>query len=151
MAIVIPKVPTQDIDEVVSDVLADFFLYIEKGIPVPHVRALLNTIGRRRIADFHRNREGAPPTAAFDAERHEHVHSSDRMEDERIGQVLTNDILDGLPSELRSVAYARFVAYLSVEQTAEELNLTIDMVKKRSQLARAQLRVIVSEGFRYDA
>ena len=142
MAIVGRKIPPPDVEDVFADVMADFFLYIEKGTPVPYVRGLLNQIGRRRIADYHRAREGAPPSTEFDHETHEHARISDTFDDERIGEVIVNEILEELPSDLHDVAVARFVLDLSVKDTAAELDLTVDVVKKRSQQARDQLRDI---------
>jgi DNA-directed RNA polymerase specialized sigma24 family protein len=101
---------------------------------------LLNQIGRRRIADYHRARESAAPTTEFDPDTHEHVRVSDTFEDEYIGKVLVNEILNQLPSDLHDVAFARFVLDLSVNDTAAELDLTVDVVKKRTQLAREQLQ-----------
>ena len=152
MAIVIPKIPPQDVEEVATDILADFFVYIEKGEPVPHARALLNRIGNRRIADFYRAREGVPAMREFDPDVHEGRRVSHTFELERIGEVLANDILDQLPPELRDVAHARFVAGLGVQETAHALGLTVDVVKKRSAAARERLREIVErKGYQRDS
>ena len=143
--IVAMKVPTQDVQDVAAEVLAHFFLNVARLTPIPHARALVNTIARRRIADYYRVPDAATQSVPLEDD-HQDIVMASASDSEVIGEILTNEIIQQLPEQLRDVARARFVAYLGVARTASELHLSIDVVKKRSVDAERRLRQIIEGG-----
>jgi DNA-directed RNA polymerase specialized sigma24 family protein len=73
------KVPIQHCEDVVGNVLESFVKSAFDGKVIRSVRAFIATIAQRRIADFHRDREGDPEQLPL---RGEHVGEDDAHGDE---------------------------------------------------------------------
>ena len=121
------------VEDLVCHTMADFWEYVEKGSPVKYVRALIKTIGNRRATDYVRKRLAQPHVESLDSDfAHESRTPVDSKAMKAFGQLFTNALLDRLPAHLRSLAYLRFGAGLTVDQAAHELGITRDVAKKRS-------------------
>lgn len=148
-------------DELVAQAHLALLEKIEGGEPIDNVKGLLCTILRRRVVDWHRRR-GGMEVDTKDDRFWEHLAASttpfdsgpDRIadaEEREAVQRVANTILDALPAEEREVLLARDLEELGVAETARQLGLTEDQVKKRRQRAIESARRIVEErGLRHD-
>lgn len=130
----------RDADDLASEVFLDVF----RGLPrfegdEAGFRAWVFTIARRRVVDVRRRasrrvRTVGPP--AFDP-----VGGDVEVEAlERLGGDEVASVLAGLSDDARTVLLLRFVADLSLEQTAEAMGRTVASVKALQHRALAALK-----------
>lgn len=106
-------------------------------------RSWVFTVTHSRIIDQRRKDRRRPPIA--DAEVPEVAVDDDADRDGQLGRVAAMAMLDGLPAKQRDVAALRFVAGLSVEQTAQVLGRRAGAVRVASHRALASLQAQFDE------
>ncbi len=155
------KAPAEMAEDVVAEAYLEFCELLAAHKPIHNAKALLCQIVRfRGIDGYRRHRQLAKFTTQVD----ETIWSSLRelpdvladTPEETIVSLDTahfasNLILDELPDEERRVLIMRHVQELSVAQTAMQLNMTEDQVKKRTRRAKElAYRVAQERGLLHD-
>lgn len=150
-------------EDVVDDLVADTYLALVKklnaGEPVQKVKGLLGTILRNRIADEYRRRKSVAEehvdevfwTRSADSPNAVYNDHVEVVDEQMSSASLVNTILKELPVPERDVLIARHVDELSVAETAVQLHITEDQVKKRTRQAlRLARQIIEAKGLMND-
>jgi RNA polymerase sigma factor (sigma-70 family) len=145
--------PAYRAEDIAAEAHFELYRSMRGGEVVKNVGGLLRTIVQRRAIDDVRRAANNYEHAADDEfwARYAEVDavSTDNVEDDVINRLATsnmvNQIMDELPSELRSVLLDRHGYAMSVQETAAHLGLTEDQVKKRTRDALARAQAIARE------
>lgn len=140
-------------EDIVAEAQLELYRSMIAGKTIQNVGGFLITIVRRRAIDEVRRasnkyeHQGDNDYWARYAEAD--AVAMDNVEDEVTSRLMAmgivNPILDELPLDLRRVLLARHGADLSVDETATQLGLTVDQVKKRTKEALARAKAIAHE------
>lgn len=161
LAIAQAKAPIEMVEDVVADAYLEFYELLITDKPIHKAKALLCQIVRFRSIDEHRKRQRLKK---FTMQVDETIWSSlndlpdvlaDTPEEAIVSldkaHFASNLILDALPDEERRVLILRYVYELSVADTAKQLSMTEDQVKKRTQRAKKLAYSVAQErGLIYD-
>ena len=155
------KAPAEMAEDVVAEAYLEFYEMLADRKPIYNARALLCRIVRLRgIDEYRRHRRLAEVTTQVDETMWSGLRDlPDVLADTPEETVVSHDtarfasnvILDALPEEERLVLILRHVQELSVAETATQLNMTEDQVKKRTQRAKEHAyRVAQERGLLHD-
>ena len=98
VAKVVAKVPREDVPDVVMEVMASMLNSTFDGKVIGQFRAFLLKVTSRRIADFHRKREGNPDQLALDEEHEgdDGVHGAVVSSPDGTVDVEIRDLVEGV-------------------------------------------------------
>jgi len=155
------KAPTEMAEDVVAEAYLEFYEMLAAHKPIHHAKGLLCQIVRRRsIDEYRRHQRQARVTAQVDETMWSGLRElpdvlADTPEETVVSldtaHFASNLILDALPDEERRVLILRHVQELSVAETAVQLNMTEDQVKKRTRRALSHAyRVAQERGLLHD-
>ena len=93
---VVARVPTNHCDDVVMNALESFVKSVFRGKVIHSVRAFMATIVQRRIADFHRDREGDPEQLPLAGEHvgEEDSYGAEESVEGETGLIAAKDAID---------------------------------------------------------
>ena len=160
-AIARAKAPTEMAEDVVAEAYLEFYEMLAAHKPTHHAKGLLCQIVRRRsIDEYRRHQRQARVTTQVDETVWSGLRElpdvlADTPEETVVSldtaHFASNLILDALPDEERRVLILRHVQELSVAETAMQLNMTEDQVKKRTRRAKEHAyRVAQERGLLHD-
>ena len=155
------KAPIEMAEDVVAEAYLEFYEMLAAHKPIQNAKGLLCQIVRRRsIDEYRRHQRQARVTVQVDettwdglcelpdvlaSTPEEAVVSLDTA------HFVSNLVLDALQDEERQVLILRHVQELSVAETAVQMNMTEDQVKKRTQRAISHAyRVAQERGLLHD-
>jgi RNA polymerase sigma-70 factor (ECF subfamily) len=155
------KAPIEMAEDVVAEAYLEFYEMLAAHKPIRNAKGLLCQIARRRSIDEYRRYERRKRvTAQVDETMWSGLRElpdvlADTPEETVVSldtaHFASNLILDALPDEERRVLILRHVQELSVSETARQLNMTEDQVKKRTQRALSHAyRVAQERGLLHD-
>lgn len=155
------KVPNDMAEDIVAQAYLEFYELLDQQRPIDNGKALLCRIVRLRSIDAYRRlRQARLLTPQVNETTWDGLHElpdvlADTPEEivvsDDTAHYAANQILDELSKEEREVLILRSVHYLSVAETAAQLHLTQDVVKKRMQRAiRHAYRVAEERGLLHD-
>lgn len=155
------KAPAEMVEDVVAEAYLEFYEMLAAHKSTHNAKGLLCQIVRRRsIDEYRRHQRHARVTVQVDETMRSGSGElpgvlTDTLEETVISlnmaQFASNLILDALPDEERWVLILRHVQELSVAETARQLNMTEDQVKKRTQRALSHAyRVAQERGLLHD-
>lgn len=155
------KAPAEIVEDVVAEAYLEFYELLVAQTPIRNAKGLLCLIVRRRSIDEHRQHQKIVKHTQIvdEAMGSDILEIPDAMagtpEEIIVAQdtalFVSNLILDALTDEERRVLIMRYVQELSVAETAVQLNLTVDQVKKRTQRAsKLAYRVAQERGLLHD-
>ncbi len=133
----------EDAQDAVAEVFMNLHEHLEKGKSVRYVKAFLRTLMTRRIADILRkprevaefmndlaDEQGNVPQELI-------VNPYTKVDKDMVFRSLKNALLEKVPSPEREILILRHYHGLSVEETASRLNITVDIVKKKTRSAKS--------------
>ncbi len=139
------KAPAEMAEDVVAEAYLEFYEMLAAHKPIHNAKGLLCQIVRHRsIDEYRRHQRQARVTAQVDETMWSGLRElpdvlADTPEETVVSldtaHFASNFILDVLPDEERRVLILRHVQELSVAETAMQLNMTEDQVKKRTRRA----------------
>ena len=155
------KAPAEMAEDVVAEAYLEFYELLAAQKPIHNAKGLLCQIVRRRgIDEYRRHLRLAKVTTQVDETMWSGLRElpdvlADTPEETAVSlntaHFASNLILDALPDEERWVLILRHVQELSVAETAMQLNMTEDQVKKRTQRAKEHAyRVARERGLLHD-
>jgi RNA polymerase sigma factor (sigma-70 family) len=148
---VLLKIPEADVEDVTGAVVTSAMTTVFRGESVGEFRALLNRIVSRRIADFHRSREGNPRIDPLPGGGEEAGSAEEPAVEPETGAVEVGMVTDDLLEELNA-AHRRVVELHVIESrpAAEAARAVADMTEANvHQIAsrfRRSLREALYEG-----
>ena len=155
------KAPAEMAEDVVAEAYLEFYEMLAAHKPIHNAKALLCRIVRLRgIDEYRRHQRLAEVTTQVDETVWSGLRElpdvlADTPEETVVSlntaHFASNLILDVLSDEERWVLILRYVQELSVAETAMQLNMTEDQVKKRTQRAKEHAyRVAQERGLLHD-
>jgi RNA polymerase sigma factor (sigma-70 family) len=155
------KAPAEMVEDVVAEAYLEFYEMLAAHKPIHHAKGLLRRIVKRRsIDEYRRHQRQARVTAQVDETMWSGLRElpdvlADTPEETVVSlntaHFTSNLILDALLDEERRVLILRHVQELSVAETAMQLNMTEDQVKKRTRRAKEHAyRVAQERGLLHD-
>ncbi len=155
------KAPAEMAEDVVAEAYLEFYEMLAARKPIHNAKGLLCRIVRLRgIDEYRRHRRLAKVTAQVDETVWSGLRElpdvlADTPEETIVSLDTThfasNLILDALSDEERRVLILRHVQVLSVAETAMQLHMTEDQVKKRTRRAKEHAyRVAQERGLLHD-
>lgn len=155
------KMRSEEAEDIVEEALLSLYQHLSTKECPENVEAWSGDVVTKRIADHYRLRRNteellAPPIFW---EGHANRQKAQRgvgsnpltaaIKKEEQRQV--NVLLDDLPEDVRSVVEAHYYDELPWAEVAAQLNLTIDVAKKRSKTALSMMsKMAVKRGFKHD-
>jgi len=149
------KAPAEMAEDVVAEAYIEFYEMLAAHKPVHNAKGLLCQIVRfRGIDEYRRHQRLAKVITQVDETIWSGLRElpdvlADTPEETivslDIAHFASNLILDALPDEERRVLILRHVQELSVAETAMQLNMTEDQVKKRTQRAKKHAYCVAQE------
>ncbi|MGO8949677.1 MAG: RNA polymerase sigma factor [Ktedonobacterales bacterium] len=161
LAIARSKLPAEMAEDIVAEAYIEFYELLDGQRQIENGRALLCRIVRLRSIDTYRRlRKARQVTPQVDETVWGNLRElpdvlgdtpEEAVVSDDTAQYASNVILDALTKEERQVLILRSVHDLSVAETAAQLHLTEDVVKKRMQRAiRHAYRVAEERGLLHD-
>ena len=133
----------EDADEVAQETLLKVFQSIDQLREPEHVRSWVFRIARN-VCLMQRRKSVFAPTAELPAEdlplADDSEHADERLLKAELRAVIERVVME-LPPTYRSVVLLRDLEGLSTEETAQVLDLGIDVVKTRLHRGRAAMRL----------
>lgn len=146
----VPRHLVSEVELAVAQTYVNLWRMIERGDPIIHTKGLLRQILKRRLIDLMRSmsfQQKQQPVDDTFWEGYDEVtiDSPEQDIEAQESEQLVNDLLARLPPVERDVFIARHLDQQSVIETAEQLKLTEDQVKKRCRAAIQQLRQYLNQ------
>ena len=149
------KAPAEMVEDVVAEVYLEFYEMLAAHKPIHNAKGLLRRMVQlRSIDEYRRHRRLAKVTVQVDETMWSGLRElpdvlADTPEETVVSldtaHFASNLILDALPDEERRVLILRHVQELSVAETAMQLHMTEDQVKKRTRRAKEHAYRIAQE------
>lgn len=136
-AIVASKVRPEEVEDTAAEVLFNFYQRLKETEPIASVRAWLRHVAGLRCIDVYRARARRPTEPLLD-EQEEELAGSSVDPQQMVSRIVANDLLESLSEEHARILFVRYYLDKTVEQTAQILGMTVDMVKKRAPEALRQ-------------
>lgn len=141
------KIPKEDVEDVASDVLESAITSAFRGASTGEFIAWLNTISQRRIADYHRRREGKPTTTSLSAGEDEDL---DLPAPSEAGyaetQMVITQVLATLKETHRTAVEQHVLDQRPAKEVGVELGLSEDNVAQIASRFRRKLRAALEGG-----
>ena len=155
------KIPAEMAEDIVAEAYLEFYEMLEARKPIHNAKALLCRIVRLRSIDaYRRYKHLTKMIIQVDETTWSGLRELPDMLTDTPEEIIasldtahsvSNFILDALPDEERRVLILRYVHELSVADTAKQLSMTEDQVKKRTQRAKKLAYSVAQErGLIYD-
>ena len=122
------RVPAPDVEDVAMTAILDAIRSAFKGVSKGEFVKWLNTIVSRRIADYHRAKEGKPPLTPLPTENldDDEVWGEEPSEPDHTGEVHVQSVIDACLAKLspphRAVVERNVFEDLSAQDTAAQVN-----------------------------
>jgi RNA polymerase sigma factor (sigma-70 family) len=122
------RIPRQDIEDVAMTAILSAIRSAFDGVSKGEFVNWLNTIVSRRIADYHRAKEGQPKVGLLPTEHQgeEDVWGEEPSESDRAGEVVVQSVIDECLAQLspphRAVVERNVFEDLSAPDTADQVN-----------------------------
>jgi RNA polymerase sigma-70 factor (ECF subfamily) len=143
------KVPREDVEDVAGEVVFSAIRSAFEGTSTGEFVAWLNTITKRRIADYHRQREGRPARESLDREGDDEppIEIPGPSEAGWVeAQIVIKEVLATLSDEHRCVIELHVLEDLTAKEVAARLGLSDDNVAQIASRFRKKLRVALEGG-----
>ena len=143
------KVPTGDVEDVASAALESAMEVAFEGSSTGEFRALLHTIIQRRIADYHRRKEGKPGLVPFPDPGDEDAWGDEPAVDPDLGVIGAEQIVEQALSELsdvhRKCIELNVFADLPADEVAKQLDLSAQNVHQIKARFKKRVRELLDE------
>ncbi len=143
------KVPKEDVEDVAGEVVFSAIRSAFEGSSTGEFVSWLNTITKRRIADYHRRREDRPSTEPLDGggEDEPAIVIPDPSESGYVEtQIVIKEVLATLNDEHREVVVLHVLEDLPAREVGARLGLSEDNVAQIASRFRKKLRVALEGG-----
>jgi RNA polymerase sigma-70 factor (ECF subfamily) len=143
------KVPKEDVDDVAAEVVFSAIRSAFDGSSTGEFVAWLNTITKRRIADYHRRREDRSSTDPLDGGDTDEpaIEIPDPSEAGYVeAQIVIKEVLATLSDEHREAIELHVLEDIPAKEVAARLGLSEDNVAQIASRFRKKLRVALEGG-----
>jgi len=143
------KVPSADVDDVAGEIVFSAVRSAFEGASVGEFVSWLNTITKRRIADYHRRREGRPSTDPLDADGDDErpIEIPDPSDQGLVEtQIVIDEVLATMSDDHRRAVQLHVLEQWSAQEVGARLGLSEDNVAQIASRFRRKLRTALEGG-----